>query len=234
MSHICDKCATDCQDDQNYCPNCGLRISRFEQNSSREQASTAAQARPLARATSMVLVAILIFVIIEFADVLLGQWQSVKRDEMEANRAHARYSAYLDSLSSGTPLMPEQPMNAGSITMQVPSQSAEQKPTPPRVWTRIASFEGNGFSIPELNTEAFTVGPEWKLRYKTSVGRHGSQGSLTVFITALEHQVGSGAGGLAIGQNGSGSGDQLEYGAGTYYLQIITDQRYSITVLDKK
>lgn len=53
---------------------------------------------------------------------------------------------------------------------------------------------------------------------------------MTVFVSVAPNTPDTEAAGLAISHYGGGSGKTMEYGAGEYYLQIVSNQHYVLRV----
>ncbi len=118
------------------------------------------------------------------------------------------------------------------ITFGAQSVVSREKPAPSG-WSRIATFSG-GIDNPDTKTVTFRVGSRWKIDWTTQEGKYGSQGTITVFVKTAPNAPYSEATGMAVSHSGSGSGSNLEYGAGEFYLDILANQDYTVTVYAHK
>jgi hypothetical protein len=135
---------------------------------------------------------------------------------------------------SARPPLPVVP-SAGSATAVLSRIPTQSPPTAPPEWHDVTTFVGGDLSSagssPETDTSSFVVGDRWRMVWRT---RSGNQGSLTVFIQDVPGGHGDASeGGMAFSHSGQGSGDELKYGAGEYYLHILANEPYLIHILSR-
>jgi hypothetical protein len=146
------------------------------------------------------------------------------------SQTRAKDGAFNDKLTA---------MKNGTYQPPAPPPVAEVKPAsapiPPKHthWTLASTFKGDSDN-PDTNTDTFNVGDRWKIEWTTDEGKFGPQGSLGAFIMsppgAGRGDHNASASGAVITHSGKGSGENLQYWAGEYYLHIISNQRYVVQV----
>ena len=96
-------------------------------------------------------------------------------------------------------------------------------------WVLVATFTGRT----NKNTETFTVGDEWKIKWATK-----ATDSVYTLLRIQIYRPGdevSGFVGEVAGSKGDDADESMQYTPGTYYLRIITaSQPYAIQVWDKR
>jgi hypothetical protein len=103
--------------------------------------------------------------------------------------------------------------------------------TPPKAayasgaWQMVNQFMGNA----TRSTTAFTVGPEWKIAWRTEPGDSGGTG-FQIHI----YDVDGNLAGVAADVNGASISESYQHQAGTYHLLISTAQSYRVEVWEKR
>ena len=159
--------------------------------------------------------------------VLRPFYDGMKKDQAQVAANQKGYADKLNSMENGTYQSPTiSPSPVASPPLE-PALSSTQPTSPPH-WTLVTTFQG-GIGSPTANTDTFKVGDRWKMEWTTKQGAVGEQGSLTAFVESPpgSHSVAPPG---QFSHRGSGAGTSLQYGAGEYYLSIITNQDYVIRV----
>lgn len=105
------------------------------------------------------------------------------------------------------------------------SSSSSTPPPAPATWQTVATFSGDSTG----NTSTFAVGGTWRAVWSSSDGSIG-KGNFSVTIDQPGTSLPVGQFANVIGAGGSTS---YEQGAGAYYLNVLADEKYSITIQTK-
>jgi hypothetical protein len=91
-------------------------------------------------------------------------------------------------------------------------------------WRTVAAWHGEG----SRSTPAFTVEGPWKIEWRTRPGRLGA-GPFRIFI----HDAAGDIVGVAADVTGQAQSQRVLRRSGTYYLEIVGAQPYTVTVQEK-
>lgn len=109
--------------------------------------------------------------------------------------------------------------HASPVTTKIIPPPEAAKP----VWLEVKTFIGSSIK----KTEPFTVGPRWRIKWDTKPVRRIGDGSFSVSI----YKIGQSAPfSLAANVTGYSEDSTEEYGAGTFYLEMNSDEKYLVTV----
>jgi hypothetical protein len=108
-------------------------------------------------------------------------------------------------------------------TVNVPQKEVKpvtHKATQPS-WAMVKEFTGRSTK----NTQQFTVGNEWKIKWSTVPAQYGS-GNFIVWIRNADDQIV----GTAANVIGANTDESYFYEPGTYHLSVISQQNYTLQI----
>ncbi len=117
------------------------------------------------------------------------------------------------------------PVATQAATSAPASPTATPKPTQAPKWTTVQHFSGNG----DKKTAIFTVPNDWKIVYSCVGGDYGAYLSATIYDSNAGYVDGAVNTACKAG-NKATTGETEEHQAGSFYLDILGSDQWTIAV----